>query len=66
VWRAGIEGGRPEKIAGHQFSANALSPDGMLAAGTVYDAERRRPGVGILDLAKPSSSTDVALLATQK
>jgi Tol biopolymer transport system component len=59
VWRIAIEGGQPERIAEHQFSAQALSPDGTLAAGTGWDEERRRQSIGILDL---SSAASVKLL----
>ena len=55
VWRVAIEGGPPQKIGEHQFDARALSPDGMLAAGIGWDAERQRQSIGILDLANPAA-----------
>ena len=61
VWRVAIEGGPPQKIAEYQFSARALSPDGVLAAGTAWDAERGREGIGILDLANPTSLKILAI-----
>jgi Tol biopolymer transport system component len=61
VWRVAIEGGPPQKIAEYQFSARALSPDGVLAAGTAWDAERGRQGIGILDLANPTSLKILAI-----
>jgi Tol biopolymer transport system component len=61
VWRVAIEGGQPEKIAEHLFSARVLSPDGLLAAGIAWDAVRQRQSIGILDFANPASLRMLAI-----